>query len=132
MLRLALIFGGRSAEHEVSLVSARFVPAMLDPAKFSVFPVGITPAAAGSCRGPRRRHRATGWQASSATPSPCSPTRPPGLELADGTSTPLDCAFPCFTALGEDGTIQGLFELAGLPTRAPVSWPAPSAWTRSS
>ena len=44
MLRLALIFGGRSAEHEISLASARFVHSMLDRDKYDVVPVGITPA----------------------------------------------------------------------------------------
>lgn len=42
MLRLALIFGGRSAEHEISLASARFVADMLDPSNYVVIPVGIT------------------------------------------------------------------------------------------
>ena len=41
MLQLALIFGGRSAEHEISLASARFVAAMLDRDKYDVIPVGI-------------------------------------------------------------------------------------------
>ena len=41
MLQLALIFGGRSAEHEISLASARFVAAMLDREKCDVIPVGI-------------------------------------------------------------------------------------------
>jgi len=44
MLKLALIFGGRSAEHEISLASARFVAAMLDRDRYEVVPVGITPA----------------------------------------------------------------------------------------
>ncbi|MGE5228582.1 MAG: D-alanine--D-alanine ligase A, partial [Deltaproteobacteria bacterium] len=43
MLRLALIFGGRSAEHEISLASARFVSSMLDRDAYEVTPVGITP-----------------------------------------------------------------------------------------
>ena len=56
MLRLALIFGGRSAEHEISLASARFVAAMLDRDKYDVVPVGITPRRPlGRARRPRRR-----------------------------------------------------------------------------
>ena len=43
MLTVAVIFGGRSAEHEVSLVSARCLIAALDPARFKIVPVGITP-----------------------------------------------------------------------------------------
>lgn len=42
MLDLALIFGGRSAEHDISLSSARFVADMLDRDKYNVVPVGIT------------------------------------------------------------------------------------------
>ena len=42
MLQLALIFGGRSAEHDISLASARFVLDMLDTAVYEVVPIGIT------------------------------------------------------------------------------------------
>ena len=42
MLSLALVFGGRSAEHEISLASARFVLGALDPDRFAVTAVGIT------------------------------------------------------------------------------------------
>lgn len=41
-IRLALIFGGRSGEHEVSLMSARSVLSVLDPAKYEVTQIGIT------------------------------------------------------------------------------------------
>ena len=41
MLRLALIFGGRSAEHEISLASARFVSSMLHRDEYEVTPVGM-------------------------------------------------------------------------------------------
>ncbi len=43
MLTVALIFGGRSAEHEISLASARFVADNLDPAEYRIVPVGILP-----------------------------------------------------------------------------------------
>ncbi len=41
-IRVAVIFGGRSGEHEVSLSSARSVMAALDPSKYEVVPIGIT------------------------------------------------------------------------------------------
>jgi len=43
-LKIAVLFGGRSGEHEVSLMSARSVIAALDPAKYEIFPIGITHA----------------------------------------------------------------------------------------
>jgi len=116
MLRLALIFGGRSAEHEISLASARFVHAMLDRARYDVIPVGITPA--GRWVVPADFDAATrdGLDAaeSQAAHLVSDPTRP-GLELADGSFHPLDFVFPIMHGtFAEDGTIQGLLEMAGL------------------
>jgi D-alanine-D-alanine ligase len=116
MLRLALIFGGRSAEHEISLASARFVSSMLDRAKYDVIPVGITPA--GRWVVPEDFDAATtgGLDAVAAQTAHLvsDPTRP-GLQLADGSFRPLDFAFPIMHGtFAEDGTIQGLLEMAGL------------------
>ncbi len=116
MLRLALIFGGRSAEHEISLASARFVFSMLDRDKYDVVPVGITPA--GRWVVPADFDAATtgGLDAaeSQAAHLVSDPTRP-GLELADGSFHPLDFAFPIMHGtFAEDGTIQGLLEMAGV------------------
>jgi len=116
MLQLALIFGGRSAEHEISLASARFVAAMLDRDKYDVIPVGIA-------RDGRWLHPADLEAALrdglDATPAEAvhlvvDPARP-GLQLADGSFQPLDFAFPIMHGtFAEDGTIQGLLEMAGL------------------
>jgi len=116
MLQLALIFGGRSAEHEISLASARFVAAMLDPRKYEVIPVGIT-------RDGRWRQPADLSAALDAgiehVPGQdvhlvVDPARP-GLRRADGGFTPIDFAFPIMHGtFAEDGTMQGLLELAGL------------------
>ena len=116
MLRLALIFGGRSAEHEISLASARFVHSMLDRDRYDVVPVGITPA--GRWVVPEDFDAATteGLDAAAAQTAHLvsDPTRP-GLELADGSFRPLDFAFPIMHGtFAEDGTIQGLLEMAGL------------------
>ena len=116
MLQLALIFGGRSAEHEISLASARFVAEMLDRDKYDVVPVGITRDG--------RWLRPDDLEAAlrdglDVTPAQAvhlvvDPPRP-GLERADGSFQPLDFAFPIMHGtFAEDGTIQGLLEIAGL------------------
>ena len=116
MLQLALIFGGRSAEHEISLASARFVAAMLDRDKYDVIPVGI--ARDGRWLLPADLEAAL-RDGLDATPAQAvhlvaDPTRP-GLQLADGSFRPLDFAFPIMHGtFAEDGTIQGLLEMAGL------------------
>jgi D-alanine-D-alanine ligase len=115
VIRVALIFGGRSAEHEISLASARFVAASLDPAKYEVIPVGITRE--GRWVRPHDLHAALELGLDGV---PCDaaefvvdPSRP-GLRIAD-EFVDLDIAFPILHGtFGEDGTIQGLFEFAGL------------------
>ncbi len=115
MLRLALIFGGRSAEHEISLASARFVAGALDPAKYDVVPVGL------SREGRWLRPRDLGVALHDGLDAtPCDevdlvvdPARP-GLRVGDEFVTP-DVVFPILHGtFGEDGTIQGLLECAGL------------------
>jgi D-alanine-D-alanine ligase len=116
MLQLALIFGGRSAEHEISLASARFVAEMLDGDKYHVIPVGITRE--GRWLRPDDLEAAlrdgldsTPAQAVHLVVDPACP----GLRLADGSFLPLDFAFPIMHGtFAEDGTIQGLLEMAGL------------------
>ena len=116
MLRLALIFGGRSAEHEISLASARFVSSMLDRDEYDVVPVGITQEGRWVVPEDFERATAEGLDAVACRPVRlvADPTRP-GLELADGDFRPLDFAFPIMHGtFAEDGTIQGLLEMAGL------------------
>jgi D-alanine-D-alanine ligase len=116
MLKLALIFGGRSAEHEISLISAQSVLAALDPGKFQVVPVGITREGAWVRPHDVRAALRDGLGATPCTPVALlpDPSRP-GLLVGDDV-VPIDCAFPVLHGpFGEDGTIQGLFELADLP-----------------
>ncbi len=116
MLRLALIFGGRSAEHEVSLASARFVHSLLDREKYEVIPVGITPAGRWVVPADFDAATSAGLDAvdSQVAHLVSDPTRP-GLQLADGSFHPLDFAFPIMHGtFAEDGTIQGLLEMAGI------------------
>ncbi len=108
-IRVALLFGGRSAEHAVSIVSARAVHAGLDSRKYDVRSIYIT-----------RQGR---WR---IVASPLRPRRKlasgPARGFLPWTSGPAaagleaDIYFPVLHGpYGEDGTIQGLFEMAGVP-----------------
>ena len=120
--RVAVLFGGRSAEHEVSCLSARSVIDALDPERTEAIPIGIT--------------REGRWHRLSGPPAlPSETGRMPevtdgsggAVELtAEGSSTelvgddgsrePIDVVFPLLHGpYGEDGTVQGLLELAGVP-----------------
>src|SRR5438067_5434661 len=122
--RVAVVFGGRSTEHAISCVSGGSVLANLDPERFEIVPIGITPDG--------------GWVLGSSDPKALEirgrelpsvaqgqalvlagdPTRrelvnvEPGAEALGG----VDVVFPVLHgAFGEDGTIQGLLEMAGIP-----------------
>lgn len=115
MSRLALIFGGRSAEHEISLASARFVAGALDPDKYHIIPIGLSRDG-----GWLRPHDLEAALRDGLGSTPCDdvelavdPTRP-GLRVGAELLTP-DIVFPILHGtFGEDGTIQGLLECAGL------------------
>ena len=122
-LRVLLVFGGRSAEHEVSVVSAASVAKALDPSRYDVVTVGIDKEG--------RWHLLSGPPALPAGPSDELPSvaddagsevalaREPGTrELVGqrGERQPFDVVFPILHGpFGEDGTIQGLLEMAGIP-----------------
>jgi D-alanine-D-alanine ligase len=124
-LRVAVVFGGRSAEHEISLLSARFVVASLDRDRFEPILVGIDKSGRwllqeealllGAARDPRlvRLNQAMPAVALAAHPTPSGES-----SLAIGGRAPagIDVVFPVLHGpLGEDGAVQGLLELAGLP-----------------
>ncbi len=120
-LRVALLFGGRSAEHDVSVLSAGNVFRALDPARYDTVPIGIT--------------RSGAWLLCSlehgAFPAAVPESGPrvallPGgagrlaiLPETDGApdlSRAVDVIFPVLHGpFGEDGTIQGAAEIAGVP-----------------
>jgi D-alanine-D-alanine ligase len=123
-LRVAILFGGRSAEHEISLLSARFVLESLDPARFEPVLVGIDKSGrwrlqdAARLLGMARDPRHVALDGSTAPVLlPAHPSA--GLVSSAGGSSaplPIDIAFPVLHGpLGEDGTVQGLLELAGVP-----------------
>jgi D-alanine-D-alanine ligase len=116
MITLALIFGGRSAEHEISLNSARFVAANLDPAHYRVIPVGILPSGGWVMPGDMDAALRDGLGSTASEPVTLSvDPRRPGLTTAAGAHIALDFVFPILHGtFGEDGTIQGLLEMAGV------------------
>lgn len=118
--RVLLIFGGRSAEHDVSRVTATSVARALDPERYEVIPVAITQDG--------RWLDAPGARAIiAATDAPAPPDGLPvdGVALdaiGDAVALPaagalgVDVVIPLVHGpYGEDGTLQGLLELAGLP-----------------
>lgn len=128
-LRVGLIFGGRSSEHEVSLVSASSVMDHLDSNKYEVFPIGITkegswlpgvaPAkllAAEQCAGDAP---VLEMNATSMLTKPSSTRQSMPLVENNGwfsSNDVLDVAFPVLHGrYGEDGTLQGLLEMANVP-----------------
>src|SRR5947209_4107629 len=127
-IRVAVVFGGRSPEHTISCVSAGNILGALDPDEFEAVPVGIT--------------RAGQWVLTSGDPGrlAISGRRLPEVTADSGTAVVLssdpvarglvvldategatalsdvDVVFPVLHgANGEDGTIQGLLEMAGIP-----------------
>jgi len=128
-LRVLMLFGGRSAEHDVSRVSAVAVAQALDPARYEVVPVAITKEGhwllAGEALRQLAGERAALPSAFVVEGTPVAALPDPGSRalapLNAGTSTPLPApAFDVVLPLlhgpyGEDGTVQGLFELAGVP-----------------
>ena len=114
-IRLVVLFGGRSAEHDVSRVSASHVMSAIDPDRYEVVPVGIT--------------RDGDWQLAEQALALLADRRslPPSIDVAGPRADPLALATAGTDARrtvvipvlhgpnGEDGTVQGLLELAGLP-----------------
>ncbi len=119
-LTLAVLFGGRSGEHEVSLMSARSVLEALDKDKYQVFQVGITHDGAwltgDDVIGAFERADETSLSPATVLPEPGDR----GLYVRNGSAgfsriADLDVAVPILHGTyGEDGTIQGLFEMAEL------------------
>jgi D-alanine-D-alanine ligase len=115
--RLAILYGGRSAEHQVSVVSARSVMEALDPDRFEVVPIAITREGAWLLpdRSPLELTASDG-ALPEVEPAGREVAVRPERGLAEAGSGPVDVVFPILHGpFGEDGTVQGLFELADLP-----------------
>lgn len=122
--RVGIIFGGRSGEHEVSLESARSIMDAIDSEKYEVVPVGITKDGRWIASGdPMQALKAGDSSASHPAALLSDPSRGALMRLDEAghaiQATPLaelDVVFPVLHGpYGEDGTVQGLLELAGLP-----------------
>ena len=128
-LRIGILFGGRSGEHEVSLLSAASILNAIDRTKYEVIPIGITKQ--GQWLTPAEaQHLLQG----DTKPAPVLPksSKPKSIQLSAGADAALqntaslaqqngslaqslDVIFPVLHGtFGEDGTIQGLFELADI------------------
>ena len=113
-IRLVVLFGGASAEHDVSCVTARHVVAALDPTRFMVDAIGIT--------------REGDWvrsEASAEIAAGRTNELPAALDTVGSAIEPLSVVGPqdapvvvlplLHGPMGEDGTIQGMLDLAGVP-----------------
>ncbi|WP_433174851.1 D-alanine--(R)-lactate ligase VanA-Sc [Actinoallomurus sp. CA-150999] len=115
-LKVGIIFGGASEEHPVSVKSAQEVANSLDAEKYEPFWIGITKSGAWKlCDGPD-----TDWENGDCRPAVLSPDRNVHgllvLEKGRYEAISLDLVFPVLHGkLGEDGAMQGLLELSGIP-----------------
>src|SRR5215471_12958313 len=111
-IRVGVVFGGRSGEHEISLRSAESVLCSLDPKKYEIVPIGIThegkwlsPRAAKALLPPKETIETTLVKG-----------EPAALTAEPNGAGKVDVIFPVLHGTyGEDGTIQGLFDLANIP-----------------
>ena len=122
-LRIGVIFGGRSGEHEVSLRSAESVINAMDKARYEVVPIGITKEGRWLISANAAALLPEAVMSSNSHRQVAiigDPTRQGLTRLDDRerllSSEPLDAVFPVLHGTyGEDGTIQGLLEMAGVP-----------------
>ena len=125
-LNVCVLFGGISPEHDVSLRSAESVLNMMDPEKYNIFPVGITKDGNWILFGSNDYAMlpAGSWlECSENRKAVISPVRGQGLIVFDGAAVSyekIDVVFPVLHGEnGEDGTMQGLLQMAGIPYVGP-------------
>jgi len=115
---IAVLFGGRSGEHEVSLMSARSVLSVFDHSRYELIEIGITHEGAWltgqNVLTAFEQGKTNNLAAASLLPDPSKP----GLKVTTGTeitTVDVDVYFPVLHGTyGEDGTLQGLFEMANV------------------
>src|SRR5580704_1390636 len=116
-LRVGVLFGGRSGEHEVSLASAASIIRGLDPQKYEAVPIGITKEGHWLAGASAQKMLTEVLRSGQRVVMSADPTES-ALMPIDGSAQgqKLDVVFPVIHGtFGEDGTMQGLLELAGLP-----------------
>ena len=122
-LRVGVIFGGRSGEHEVSLRSAESVINAMDKSRYEIVPIGITKEGrwlASANAAALLPQSVLGSNTNQPVAIIGDPTRQGLTRFDEGasllSSQPLDAVFPVLHGTyGEDGTIQGLLDMAGVP-----------------
>jgi len=123
-LRVAVLFGGMSSEHSISCVSAGSVLKALDGERYDVVPIGITREGRWVLPGADQQLAIEGTtlpevRSGTVLVLPADPTLPaqlPGRGPQTPTLASIDVVFPVLHGpLGEDGTVQGLLEMAGIP-----------------
>jgi len=118
-LRVGVLFGGRSGEHEVSLASAASVIRGLDPDKYEAVPIGISKEGHWLIGGAAQKMLPEVLKAGQRVVMAADPTDAALIPLdrsGGAGGQRLDVVFPVMHGTyGEDGTIQGLLDLAGLP-----------------
>ncbi len=118
-LRIGILFGGRSGEHEVSLASAASVIRALDPEKYEAVPIGITKDGRWLVGTKAQKLLGDVLKSGNRVLLPADPSAASLVPLGAGAGQPsvsIDVMFPVLHGtFGEDGTVQGLIELAGLP-----------------
>ena len=123
MVRVMVVFGGRSGEHEVSIASARAVAdALHRSGRYEVFPVGITREGAWISSGDPMRELESRTREPAGSPPLAYPQKSvaklaaPASERLPVSLDDVDVVFPVLHGpYGEDGTIQGVLEIAGVP-----------------
>ena len=123
-IRVGVLFGGRSGEHEISLISARSVMQVMDPEKYQVVPIGITKDGRWLASGDPMAALQEGDDGLSSPVALLGDPTHRGIvslkelepHLARALVAQLDVVFPVLHGpYGEDGTVQGLLDLAGIP-----------------
>jgi D-alanine-D-alanine ligase len=118
-LRIGVLFGGRSGEHEVSLASAASVIRALDPEKYEAVPIGISKDGRWLVGTGSLKMLADVLKSGDRVVLPPDPSAAALVRLGPSAVQPsvsVDVVFPVLHGtFGEDGTVQGLLELAGLP-----------------
>lgn len=129
---ILILFGGASSEHEISCISASFIDDNTDREKYNVYRIGITKSGAWWLyNGPSSRICDGSWEQDTqnllpAILSPCSVHH--GIEVLNKANKTyeiiyIDAAFPVLHGKnGEDGTMQGLLQLAGIPFVGPSTY----------
>ncbi len=120
-MNVAVLFGGKSGEHEVSLESAASICRAMDKDKYNIYMIGITKTGEWAyCECTPDELESGAWRQREVEGSTVnfipSQKRPAGIELESGKIIKIDVCFPVLHGpLGEDGSVQGIFEMASIP-----------------